>query len=130
MCRRFRNDIYGYAWSGSILSQNATIDDANGIAYGQNVRAKGHYWYDDANSAGLATLSVYKIDAGGSTGDLIMHTGTSTVISDGNDFMYDLFGIGNRTDTTSSYNNVVKIDNLYLSFSSANQNPVDPNFDD
>ena len=122
-----RHDTYGWDTAGTVLSGNGA-PYTPGITYGDNVRAKGHYWYT-SGAGGQATVTVYEIDPNdGSTGAQIMATGTVSVIGSGGSLSFDMFGIGNRTEAASSDNNRCKIDNLYFSVVQANPDYADPNF--
>jgi hypothetical protein len=57
-----------------------------------------------------------------------MHVPATTLVSSGAERSSDAFGILNRTDSTISGNNVLKIDNLYFSTKGPNQNPIAPSF--
>jgi hypothetical protein len=121
-----RHDLYCYTTDGTkTTSRGAPIDP--GIAYGQNIRVKIHYWYESA--LGKASLDVYEINIDGSTGSLIMAAPASTVVDAGKNLNLNIMGLGNRTDgTDSGENNVVKIDNMYFSSEAENTAPISPSF--
>ena len=123
-----RHDIYGWATDATVNSGNGSPTEP-GISYGDNIRAKGHYWYE-SGVGGQAIVTVYEIDTDGSTGAQIMTTGTVEVIDSGDELSFDMFGLGNRTDGGNVGDNKFKVDNLYFSITGENTNPVDPNFDD
>ena len=120
-----RSDIYGYASDGTELVGLGS-PTSPGIAYGQKVRVKGHYWYQGGQ--GKAELGVYEINGDGSTGNIIMSTPTTVVIGAADALRFDIFGLGNRTDKSYLTNNVIKADNLYFSNARENPNPVLPSF--
>jgi hypothetical protein len=124
-----RNDICGYASEGSVLMRRSILDDPNGMAFGDDVRVRGHYWYD--SGVGRGTLSIYEIDANdGSTGRIIMHSKSTTLIGLSSSLSFDLFGLGNTTNGTWHTFNKFKADNMYFSIVGENANPVLPSFTD
>lgn len=121
-----RHDLYCYTTDGTKVSVKGS-PVAPGIAYGQNIRVKIHYWYESA--LGKASLNVYAINADGSTGSLIMATPASTVAGTGKTLTLNIMGLGNRTDgSNSGENNVVKIDNMYFSSEAESTAPISPSF--
>ncbi len=124
--RENRHDLYCYTTDGTKVSVSGSPLDP-GIAYGQNIRVKIHYWFESA--LGKASLDVYAINTDGSTGSLIMAAPASTVAGTGKTLTLNIMGLGNRTDgSNSGENNVVKIDNMYFSSEAENTSPISPSF--
>lgn len=97
-----------------------------GLAYGQSVRVKLHYFND---GVGRASLNVYEIDeVDGSDGAFLMGSTPKTVIGFGDRLLVDGFGIGNRNDKSYLGFNEGLIDNLYFSVVRANPAPRRPSW--
>jgi len=122
-----RHDLYCYATDGTKVVIPGTPANP-GIAYGQNIRVKIHYWYEYESGLGKASLNVYEVNTNGSTGSLIMAAPTETVIGTGKTLTLNIMGLGNRTDGTTSNNSVIKVDNMYFSTEAENTAPISPSF--
>ena len=87
------------------------------------LRFKTHYWYVPGALA-YVQMDVYDI----LTGELVGSTGVQSVVTAAESVFYNSFGLANLYGSEQGGNLIAKIDNLYFSTTSANANPVNPNF--